>query len=149
MKKTIVAFVIGVVIGVGILIGIASAIAADYFIYKDADGKTVLSNQTATALLQAQGDRGLTIVKRFDWVDATDAETAQTARDNRAIAAANFERDRVAAQDKLASAIIEANVLARAPAATPAPIVVQSMEVPAFFRSGIRNRNSPAKALRR
>ena len=115
MKKTIVAFVFGVALGVGILIGISSAVAADYYIYNDAAGKTWIGNQTPPATA--------TVVTHYDWIDATDAEIAQTARDNRAVAAANLARDRVAAQDKLAEAIIQANVLARAPAATPAPIV--------------------------
>jgi hypothetical protein len=114
MKKTIVAFIVGVALGVGILIGISSAGAGEedgrsmlrpYYIYRDASGGIVIGNQTPPA--------GAAIIKRYDWIDATDAEIAQTARDNRAAEARLMERERILAADKLAGAIIEANALRR------------------------------------
>ena len=89
----------------GMTLLIAGAVhAADYYIYKDSAGRLIVGNQMPPA--------GARIVKHYDWVDATDAEIAAAARENRAVEARLMERDRIAAQDKLGNAIIEANALA-------------------------------------
>ena len=87
------------------ILAAGAAFGADYYIYKDGAGRTVIGNQTSPASAE--------ILKRYDWPDATDAEIAQTAQENRAIAAANLERDRIAATEKLAAAIAERNAIER------------------------------------
>lgn len=98
-------------IGISVAILIAALLftdagAADYFIYKDAAGKVTIGNQAPPAALKNS-------VKRYDWQDASEAEIAQTARENSAVEARNFERERLAAQERLAAAIAEQNALAR------------------------------------
>ncbi len=71
---------------IGALAPLAStASAADYFIYKDSAGRTVLSNQKPSA--------GATAIRRFELPDATDAEIAATRRENAATARLNALRD--------------------------------------------------------
>jgi hypothetical protein len=74
---------------------------ADYYIYRQVDGRIVIANQTPPANAE--------IVKRYNWRDATDAEIAATEKANRVIASQNLDRDRIAATNKLASAIAEQN----------------------------------------
>ena len=51
----------------------SSAQAADYYIYKDVEGKITISNKQLP----------LQVVKHYDWQDATDAEIAATQKANR------------------------------------------------------------------
>lgn len=79
-----------------------------YYIYRDVGGRTVISNRTPPPTAQN--------IKRYDWTEATDAEIAQTMRENRAVEAINLERERIAATEKLAAAITAANARTREPA---------------------------------
>lgn len=72
-----------------------TARAADYYVYKDAAGRTVLSNQTPPP--------GATIVKRYDWADASHAEIAATERANREISRINATRELVESNKRLAA----------------------------------------------
>ena len=56
-----------------LLLVIQSAHAADYYVYKDAEGKITISNKQLP----------LPVIKHYDWQDATDAEIAAVQRANR------------------------------------------------------------------
>jgi|GEM_PF-6033042 len=77
----------------------APAGAADYFMYRDGAGRLTIGNQPPPAAAE--------IVKKYDWTDVTDAEIARTERENSAIAARNLERERIEAQQRLATAMEE------------------------------------------
>ena len=77
--------------------------AADYHIYRDGDGKTVLSNIAPPESVQ--------MVSRFELTDATDAEIAATEKSNLEIAKINVLRDMANSYDRL----VEANFKTYAP----------------------------------
>jgi hypothetical protein len=87
--------------------------AADYHIYKDSSGKTVLSNFAPPASAR--------IVAKHDLADATQAEIAATESANRETERINALRDLVESYDRLADAIITAN--------TPRPIALEWNQV--------------------
>ena len=70
MKTQVVVLLVAIVCG--------DALGAEYFIYRDSTGKIVVSND--------KPPEGSTIVKRYDWRDATDAEIASTEKSNRELA---------------------------------------------------------------
>jgi hypothetical protein len=76
--------------------------AADYHIYTDGSGKTVLSNVAPPASAR--------IVARHNLTDATEAEIAATEKSNLEIAKLNALSDLAASYDRLAEAIIVASV---------------------------------------
>jgi hypothetical protein len=87
--------------------------AADYLVYRDGSGKTVLSNVAPPASAQ--------IVARHDLTDATEAEIAATEKSNLEIAKINALRDLEASYDRLAEAIIMASA--------PRPVLLEWNQV--------------------
>ena len=87
--------------------------AADYLVYRDGSGKTVLSNVAPPASAQ--------IVARHDLTDATEAEIAATEKSNLEIAKINALRDLANSYDQLAEAIILASA--------PRPILLEWNQV--------------------
>ncbi|MDH3442555.1 MAG: hypothetical protein OEN50_01405 [Deltaproteobacteria bacterium] len=96
-----------------VLFLVGTAGAADYFMYRDGGGKTVLSNIAPAATAR--------IMARHDLTDATAAEIAATETANRETARLNALRDISNSYDRLAEAIILAHM--------PRPIFVEHNQV--------------------
>jgi hypothetical protein len=90
-----------------------------YYIYKDARGVVTIANRlpekgdSPQRSAQEGGQSPIEILKRYDWPEATDAEIARTERENSAIAARNFEREKLAAAERLATEVARLNAEAR------------------------------------
>lgn len=82
----------------------APAIGADYFIYRDGAGKIILSNLAAVDRPLGRAPGELTVVKQYDWRDASDAEIAATERANQITARTNALNDLAAETSALARA---------------------------------------------
>lgn len=79
----------------------AAVSAADYYIYKDAAGRTILSNLPADRV-GANNHSPLRVEKKYQWSETTDAEIEQARIDNAATARVNALRDLASSNAQIA-----------------------------------------------
>lgn len=87
----------------------AAAAGAEYHIYRDSDGRIVLSNLHAAAGPADRSPESLAIVKTYDWPEATAEEIAATENENRQAAQTSALRDLAAQAERLADEIQRSN----------------------------------------
>ena len=76
--------------------------AADYYIYKDAAGTTILSNLSGAARPLNVAAEALETVKKYDLPEASDEQIAAAAAAERALAHDNAMRDRTRQLERMA-----------------------------------------------